>query len=166
MPESTPDDAPPLNEPRGVRLGPGVVLPDAALRFTAVRSSGPGGQNVNKRATKVELRVALEALREAGLSAAALARLRRLGAHVFVQASAAPDGPQGQGELVITAQDTRSQQRNREACLDRLRHLVQRALAPPKPRHPTKPGRGAIERRLQTKREASEKKSRRRWRAE
>ena len=77
-------------------------------------------------------------------------------------ASASPQEPMG--ELVITAQDTRSQARNREAAIERLRELVRQALVPPKPRRPTKPGRGAVERRLKAKREAGEKKDRRRWR--
>lgn len=162
--------------PMGVRLAPGLTLPGAALRFATARSSGPGGQNVNKRSTKVELRVDLAELWRAGMSKSAIARLARAASHLVVlpkpsgtapstDADAAPPPEAPEGELVITAQDTRSQARNRDAAIERLRELVRQSLVPPRPRRPTKPGKGAIERRLMTKRETGEKKERRRWRA-
>ncbi|MCA9292633.1 MAG: hypothetical protein KDA20_02330 [Phycisphaerales bacterium] len=181
MPRHPHDDTEPSPEqaspPVGVRLAPGLTVPEGAFRLATARSSGPGGQNVNKRSTKVELRLSLAELSRAGMSKAAIARLKRAASHLIVMpkpdasdapvdpdapASASPQEPMG--ELVITAQDTRSQARNREAAIERLRELVRQALVPPKPRRPTKPGRGAVERRLKAKREAGEKKDRRRWR--
>lgn len=133
----------------GVEIAPGVRIPDAALRFTFVAASGPGGQNVNKRATKAVLRLAIDDL---PVSQRVRARVARLGKGWLVG---------DDGELVIAADEHRSQRRNRDACLERLRELLVRAMAKPKPRIPTKPKRGAIERRLQAKREQGEKKRRR-----
>ena len=133
----------------GVEIAPGVRVAEAVLRFSFVAASGPGGQNVNKRATKAVLRVALDDL---PVSDRVRARLARLGKGWLVG---------DDGELVIAADEHRSQRRNRQACLDRLRELMVRAMAKPKPRVPTKPGRGAVERRLRAKREQSEKKRRR-----
>ena len=133
----------------GVEIAPGVRVPDAALRFTFVSASGPGGQNVNKRATKAVLRLAIADL---PVSERVRARVARLGKGWLVG---------DDGELSIAADEHRSQRRNREACLERLRELLIRAMAKPKPRVPTKPGRGAVERRLRAKREQGEKKRRR-----
>lgn len=133
----------------GVEIAPGLRVPEGALRFSFVAASGPGGQNVNRRATKAVLRLALADL---PVSGAVRGRVARLGKGWLVGED---------GELVIAADEHRSQRRNREACLERLRELLVRAMARPKPRVPTKPGRGAIERRLQAKRERGEKKRRR-----
>ncbi len=177
-PQPEPDDAPPIEQPAGIRLAPGLTLLGSALRFAAARSSGPGGQNVNKRATKVEMRLDLADLWRAGMSKAALGRLRKIASHQIVMPKETPpplprdpDAPPKPphppaGELVITSQDTRSQGQNRDACIERLIEIVKRALVTPKTRRPTKPGRGAIERRLKAKREAGQKKDRRRWRAD
>lgn len=135
--------------PGGVEIAPGVRVPAGVLRFSFVAASGPGGQNVNKRATKAVLRLALADL---PVSERVRARVARLGKGWLVGED---------GELVIAADEHRSQRRNREACLERLRELLVRALAKPKPRIATKPGRGAIERRLRAKREQGEKKRRR-----
>ncbi|MBK7406385.1 MAG: aminoacyl-tRNA hydrolase [Phycisphaerales bacterium] len=145
---------PPLEEQRpdqahGVEIAPGVRMAEAALRFSYASASGPGGQNVNKRATKAILRLSLADL---PVSAPVRARVARLGKGWLVGED---------GELVIQADEFRSQRRNREACLERLRELLVRALAKPKPRIATKPGRGAVERRLRGKREHGEKKRRR-----
>lgn len=144
-----------MDEPRvdgetgGVEIAPGVRIAESALRFSFVGASGPGGQNVNKRATKAVLRLALADL---PVSERVRARVARLGKGWLVGED---------GELVIAADEHRSQRRNREACLERLRELLVRALAKPKPRIATKPGRGAVERRLRAKREQGEKKRRR-----
>lgn len=134
----------------GVEIAPGVRVDPSVLRFSYASSSGPGGQNVNRRATKAVLRLKLDDL---PISARVRARVGRLGKGWLVG---------DEGELVIQADEHRSQSRNREACLDRLRELLVRAMAPPRPRIPTKPGRGAVERRLRAKREQGEKKRRRR----
>ncbi|MEZ6243878.1 MAG: alternative ribosome rescue aminoacyl-tRNA hydrolase ArfB [Phycisphaerales bacterium] len=135
-------------EPDGEPIAPGVRVPPGALRFSASRASGPGGQNVNKRATKIELRIALD---DIPIPSDARARLRRI-AKTYITSDA---------ELLITSDESRTQLGNRRACLERLRELLVRAMVKPKRRIPTKPSRGAVERRLQEKRERSEKKRRR-----
>ena len=132
-----------------VELAPGVRVGRGVVRFSYARSGGPGGQSVNKLATKAEMRVSLEAL---PLSARALSRLRRLGGSRVT----------GDGELILTSESHRSQRRNREDCLERLRELLVRAMAEPKRRKKTKPSRGAVERRLKEKKERGEAKARRR----
>jgi ribosome-associated protein len=119
------------------------------LRLSAVRSSGPGGQNVNKVSTKIELRVWLSAL---GLEHEALARLRRLAGRRVTE----------QGELVLTESGSRSQSANREAVIDRLRELVLEALVKPRPRVKTKPTKGSQRRRVEGKKRAGETKKLRR----
>lgn len=138
----------------GERLAPGVFVDPGALGFRAVRSTGPGGQNVNKRSTKVELRVELDAI---PLDRGARARLRRLAGSRLNAA----------GEIVITSDEERSQKRNRSACLERLREMVARALVKPIPRKKTRPSRGSVERRLKAKRKRGEvKRTRKRPRSE
>ena len=133
-----------------VRLGPGVAVRPDMLRFTFVLSSGPGGQNVNKRATRAVLRVRLD---ELPLPPGARGRLRRLASRHL-----ASDG----GELVIAADEYRSQARNRAACVERLADLVERSLHAPKPRRATKPTRGSVERRIAAKKRRGEMKRQRR----
>ena len=138
------------DEPVGVEIAPGVRVPEAALRFSFAAASGPGGQNVNKRATKAILRLALS---DIPVSERVRTRIRRLGSGWLTGE---------EGELLIMADEHRSQRRNKDACLERLRALLVQALVPPKPRIATRPGRGAIERRLREKRERSQRKNRRR----
>jgi ribosome-associated protein len=126
-----------------------LVLPSAELEWTAVRSGGPGGQNVNKVASKVELRFDLA--RSVVLGPAVRARL----------ASLAKGRLDAEGRVVIVADETRSQAQNLELARERLASLVRAALVKPKPRRPTKPSRGSKERRLGAKRHESEKKARR-----
>jgi ribosome-associated protein len=136
-------------QPWGLEIAPGVRVAAEAVRFSFVSSGGPGGQNVNKRATKAEMRVFLADL---PLHPEALERLVALAGQRVTEA----------GELVITADEHRSQGRNRAECLARLRELIVRAKVRPRKRKATRPGRGAVERRLMAKREMAEKKSRRR----
>lgn len=137
------------NRPSGtIRLAPGARVPESDVRYEFVSSSGPGGQNVNKRATKARLRVEIDRI---DMPAAARTRLARLAGSQLSDA----------GELVIAADEERSQKRNREAALGRLRTLVARAMVRPKPRKKTKPTRGSVERRLKAKRERGEIKARR-----
>ncbi|MBL0926739.1 MAG: aminoacyl-tRNA hydrolase [Phycisphaerales bacterium] len=131
--------------PSGFELAPGVVLPWDRLTFRFVRSSGPGGQNVNKRSTKVELRVWLWTL---PVDEPARERLRaRAGKRLT-----------DDGELVIASDEHRTQGQNRAECLDRLRRLVAASLKPPKPRIKTKPTKGSRRRRLDAKRRRGDTK--------
>jgi ribosome-associated protein len=135
-----------------IRVAPGVVIPAIALSVRATRSSGPGGQNVNKVASKVELRVDLSLVE--GLDAAARARLAHL-----VEGRRDADG-----RLVLTSQRTRDQHRNREDAREKARALVARALVPPRVRRPTRVTTGARERRLEQKRRMAQVKRARRGR--
>ena len=123
-----------------IRISRGVRVPGEAIRWRAVRSSGPGGQNVNKVASKVELRVSLDAIE--GLDDGARSRLRALAAPRL----------DSRGRLLVTSQRTRDQARNLEDARDKVRRLVTRALVAPKRRRSTRPSAAAMERRLREKR--------------
>jgi ribosome-associated protein len=123
-----------------IRIARGILIPEAALEWRAVRSSGPGGQNVNKVASKVDLRVELAGV--TGLSAPARARLEALTA----------SRRDAEGRLVVTSQRTRDQLRNLEDARDKVKKLVERALREPRPRRITQPSPGAVQRRLKQKR--------------
>ena len=133
----------------GLELVRGVWIDPDLLRFTAVRSSGPGGQSVNKVSTKVELRVLL---RDLPIPPAARARLRIQASHLVTS----------RGELQVSSDKHRSQRANRETCLDRLRDLVRKALIEPKKRKPTKPTASSRRKRLDAKRQRGDLKRLRR----
>jgi ribosome-associated protein len=126
-----------------IRIARGILVPDSAVEWRAVRSSGPGGQNVNKVASKVELRVDLAAV--SGLDAGARARLRALAASRL----------DADGRLFVTSQRTRDQLRNLEDARAKVQKLVERSLKAPRPRRITQPSPGAVERRLRLKRARS-----------
>jgi ribosome-associated protein len=128
----------------------GTVLPPDQLSWRFSRSAGPGGQSVNTSDTRVELSFDLAA--SAVLPAAAKERaLRALGDRLV------------DGVVTVTASEYRSQLRNREAAAARLTELLTEATAPPpKPRRPTRPSRGATERRLADKQRRSQLKQLRR----
>jgi ribosome-associated protein len=128
-----------------VVLGPGVAIPQDRLTFTFVSSSGPGGQNVNKRATKCLLRVRVADL---GLSPDASHRLCEQVRGMITAES----------ELILTCDAFRSQERNKSEVLDRLRQIVLRASVRPKIRRATRPSRGSKERRLSDKKSRGETK--------
>lgn len=137
-----------------IDLGGGVWLALGDVRWSFSRSSGPGGQNVNKVNSRAELRVAIASIR--GLNDAARVRLRGLAGSRLVR----------DRELAFIGDESRSQLDNREACVTRLRDLVKQALVVPKDRRKTKPTRGSKERRLEGKRRDSIQKSNRRMREE
>jgi ribosome-associated protein len=118
------------------------------VTFEYYRSSGPGGQNVNKVATAVRLRFDLAA---ASLPDEVRARLIRLAGSRLT----------AEGELIIEAQRFRTQEQNQQDALTRLNTLVEKAWHPPKPRKPTKPGKAAVEKRLQAKKRRGDVKRRR-----
>ncbi len=128
-------------EPRGVLVVKrGVAIPLAEIAVRASRSSGPGGQHANSSDTRVE--VSWEPLRSEALSESTRERIvARLGERVSA-----------------VAQDTRSQARNRELALERLRARIEQALHMRRARRPTKPSRAAKARRLDAKRRAGERK--------
>jgi ribosome-associated protein len=134
-----------------IELAPHVHVRRASLRFTFSRSSGPGGQAVNKIATRAQLRVRIDHIH--GLDDAGRGRLRSLAGQRLVGEDE---------EILIEAQTHRSQLANKEVCIEKLQQLVRQAARPPRKRRKTKPSRGAIEKRLQTKRQTSERKQRRR----
>lgn len=134
-----------------VVLAKGVSIAEGHLDYSFTRSSGPGGQNVNKTATKAELRVKIEDI--AGLHPGAANRLRAMAGQRLTN----------EDEVLITSDSHRSQLSNKHECLNRLRHLVNEAIKRPKRRKKTKPTRASKRRRLKAKRELSEKKERRRW---
>jgi len=123
-----------------------ITISGRELEWAAVRSSGPGGQNVNKVSTKVELRFDFEV--SEALSVTAKARLRALARHRL----------DSEGRILITSQVTRTQPQNLEDARTRLAELVAKALIVPKKRRPTKPSRAAKRRRVDDKRVQSKKK--------
>lgn len=139
----------PWPESGDIVVAPGVVISGAALTYSFVSSSGPGGQNVNKKATKCTLRVSLESL---PLHADQLARLCRIASRYLTD----------DNELVISADEHRSQPRNKGECADKLRIMVLECLKPPKIRKATKPSRSQKERRIRDKKLNSSRKRDRR----
>jgi ribosome-associated protein len=131
-----------------IELAPGVRIPAGAgvLSFAFSRSGGPGGQNVNKVATKAELRLRIADL-PGVVNERARTRLRKLAGKRLVRGADPADD-----ELVIVSESERSQARNKSECLEKLRELLVNALAEPKVRRKTKPSRGSKERRLEGKR--------------
>jgi ribosome-associated protein len=127
-----------------------IRIPDTEFQWSFVRSGGPGGQNVNKVASKAVLRWDLAG--SPSLPEELKVRLRTLQRRRVT----------GEGELVLTSQRYRDQGRNVTDCLEKLREMVLQATLVPRPRKVSRPSRGAREARLRDKRHRSAAKTRRR----
>ena len=145
-----PPAGPPAPPPDAVEIVPGVRLSESVMRFRYARSSGPGGQNVNKVNTKAELWLPLDALY--GLSERAMGRLKQMAGKRLTTA----------GEIHIASDTERTQEANRAAVLQRLRDLLSQAYREPKVRKKTKPSRAAKRRRLDAKKHRGAIKANRR----
>ena len=126
-----------------------INIPDEEFHWSFVCSSGPGGQNVNKVASKAVLR--WDVAGSPSLSEEVKMRLRTLQRRRMTTL----------GELIVTGQRWRDQERNRQDCLDKLREMVLAAASVPRPRTPTRISRGAKERRLANKRQRAALKKQR-----
>jgi ribosome-associated protein len=133
-----------------LQIAPGWAIPTEDLALAFVRSSGPGGQNVNKVATKVELRLKMQAT-----SALTPGQKQRL-------LAAYPSHANSEGELILTSDRFRSQARNKRDAEERLIAMLLAVRSPPRRRVPTRPSRAAKTRRVAEKRARGEAKARRR----
>ena len=122
-----------------IEVTPAIALDEGELQVSFLRASGPGGQNVNKVETAVQLRFNVR--RSPSLPDGVRARLERLAGRRLTQ----------DGVLVLTARRFRSQERNRQDAQERLLALIREAAAPPVPRRPTRPSAAARRRRLEAK---------------
>ncbi len=122
-----------------LEVTPRITIPDSDLSLAFVRGSGPGGQNVNKVASAVQLRFDLAGT--FALTDPVKARLRLLAGRRLTD----------DGAILIIARNHRTQEANRREAGERLADLIREALVPPKPRKPTKPTRASRERRLESK---------------
>ena len=120
-------------------ITPDVAIPDEEFEWKFIRSSGPGGQNVNKVASAVQLRFLLP--NNTSLPVAARNRLRRLAGQKLID----------DGTILISARSERSQEQNRRDALERLAELIRAAMVEPKIRKKTRPTRASKERRIEAK---------------
>lgn len=124
-----------------------ITIPAEQIEINAVRSSGPGGQNVNKVATCIELR--FNPTNCPQLSIPVINRLLVIAGNRL----------DSENTIIITSQKYREQYRNLDDAYNKLKDMILKALKPPKPRRPTKPTKSSIEKRITKKKQASQKKS-------
>ncbi|HUE09758.1 MAG TPA: alternative ribosome rescue aminoacyl-tRNA hydrolase ArfB [Steroidobacteraceae bacterium] len=130
-------------------ISPEISIPDQEFEWKFIRSSGPGGQNVNKVSSAVQLRFLLPL--NTSLPVSVRNRLRRLAGQKLID----------DGSILVSARSERSQEQNRRAALERLAELIRAALVEPKIRKKTRPTRASKERRIESKkRRASTKQQR------
>lgn len=133
-----------------IEITPSIQIADEEIEFAFIRSAGPGGQNVNKVSSAVQLRFDVQGT--PSIPQEVKQRLVRLAGRRLT----------AEGVLILEARQYRSQERNRQAAVERLVRLIQQACVPLKPRHKTKPTHAAIMRRLESKRKRGEIKRLRR----
>jgi len=129
-----------------IQVTPTIAIPESEITERFVRASGPGGQNVNKVSTAVELR--FDPSQSTALASDVRERLRALAGSRMT----------ADGVLMIDARRHRTQAQNREDARERLAELVRQALVKPRRRRTTKPGKAAVERRIETKKRRSNTK--------
>jgi ribosome-associated protein len=128
-----------------IRVNDRIVVPDSAIETKAARSGGPGGQNVNKLNTKIQMWINLDQI--VGFLWDELARVRE-----FLKSRL-----DGDGRLLVMSQETRDQARNREDCAQKAAQLLRAALVRPKVRRATRPTRASKERRVEAKRRRADR---------
>ena len=133
-----------------IKITDSIYINESEIKETFIRSSGPGGQHVNKVATAVQLR--FNAKYSGNISAKVYKRLRAIAGSKLTE----------DGNLIIVSREHRSQSQNRRVALDKLISLLQQAAKKPKHRTPTRPSQASVEKRLRNKRLQSEKKKSRR----
>ena len=133
-----------------IKITDSIYINESELKESFIRSSGPGGQHVNKVATAVQLR--FNAKNSGNISAKVYKRLRAIAGSKLTE----------DGILIIVSREHRSQSQNRQVALDKLISLLQQAAKKPKHRTPTRPSQASVEKRLRNKRLQSEKKKSRR----